>query len=487
MKATFGKVADHPELIDVNFGRQVGNAFANLARFFSPPPPKDKPKKPGPKDDALDKLKGLGYVGGGAGKRFAGFIPDWTHVNSVAYNAKLDQIMLCPREFNEIWIIDHSTTRAEAAGHKGGRLGKGGDLLYRWGNPRAYRAGKAADRRLFAQHDAHWIPDGLPGQGHLLLFNNGGGRADGNYSSVDEVVLPVDLKGRYKHEPGTAFGPDKAVWSYTATKKSDFFAPLMSGAQRLPNGNTLVCTGFSGTIFEVTPKKEVVWFYVNPARPAQAGFGFGMPPGVRPGFGPPGGFVARTQSVQLFPGFLPFVLQLSPEQMKKLGEIEAEASRKLDAVLTDKQRKQLKAIREGAGPFGPGGPGDVGRILPASVQDKLKLTAHQKKRIDGLQKDADSKVNTLLKDEQKKRLKGMQDLMKAFAGGPPGFGPGGPGGAGGVGPPGGFGGPGGGAIFRAYRYGKDYKGLAGKDLTPAKTIEELESQQPEKKRDPEKK
>jgi hypothetical protein len=181
------------------------------------------------------------------------------------------------------------------------------------------------------------------------------------------------------------------------------------------------------------------------------------------------------------------VLQLSPEQTKKLGEIEAEASRKLEAVLTDKQRKQLKAIRQGAGPFGPGGPGDVGRILPSSVQEKLKLTAEQKKRIAGLQKDAEGKVNTLLKDEQKKRLKGLQDLMKAFAGGPPGFGPGGPGGAGGFGPPGGFGGTGGGAVFRAYRYGKDYKGLAGKDLTPGKTIEELEPQQPEKKRDADKK
>ena len=201
---------------------------------MNPPAKKDEPKKADTKNDALDKLKGIGYMGAGGGRRFAGMIPDWTHVNAVSYNAKFDQIMLSPREFNEIWIIDHSTTKAEAAGHSGGRSGKGGDLLYRWGNPRAYRADTAADQRLFSQHDAHWIPEGLPGEGHLLVFNNGGGRPDGNYSSVDEVVLPVGPDGRYEHQPGTAFGPDKAVWSYTAANKSDFFAPLMSGRSDCP-------------------------------------------------------------------------------------------------------------------------------------------------------------------------------------------------------------------------------------------------------------
>jgi hypothetical protein len=488
-KANYGEVAAHPELIDVNFGRSALPAFANLARFVAPPPKKSDTKKPAPKNDPLAKLQGLGYVGGGGGRRFAGFIPDWMHVNAVAYNARLDQIMVCPREFNEIWIIDHSTTRAEAAGHTGGKRGKGGDLLYRWGNPGAYRAGKAADQRLFSQHDAHWIPDGLPGEGHLLVFNNGGGRPDGNYSSVDEVVLPVDSQGRYVHKPGTAFGPDKAVWSYRAAKEADFFAPLMSGAQRLPNGNTLLCTGFSGTILEVTPEKEVVWSYANPARATPTGRGFGFPPGGPPGFGPPGGFAPRAQTVQLLPGFLQFVLQLSPGQMKSLGEMEAEASRKLDGVLREEQRKQLEDIQRKAGPFGPGGPGDVGRILPSSVKEKLKLTAEQKKHIDGLQKDADGKLDTLLTDEQKTKLKGMRDMMKAFAAGPPGFGPGGPPGRGGFGPPGGppfafggFGGTGGGAIFRAYRYGMNYPGLAGRVLTPGQPIEQLESQQLEKKR-----
>jgi hypothetical protein len=182
----------------------------------------------------------------------------------VAYNAKLDQILISVRSFNEFWILDHSTTTKEAAGHTGGRSGKGGDLLYRWGNPAAYRAGKAADQKLFAQHDASWIADGLPGAGNILVFSNGGGRPGGNYSSVEEIVPAVDATGKYTQTPGGRFGPEESVWSYAAPKKSDFFAPLMSGAQRLPNGNTLICTGYGGTIFEVTPKGDTVWKYIVP-------------------------------------------------------------------------------------------------------------------------------------------------------------------------------------------------------------------------------
>src|SRR5437660_9113994 len=227
-KVNYGDVAAHPELADANFARNTQPAFANLAQALNPPPGKDEPKKGDSKNAALDKLKGIGYVGAGGGRRFVGFMPDWTHVNAVAYNARLDQIMLCPREFNEVWIIDHSTSTAEAAGHAGGRYGKGGDLLYRWGNPRAYRAGTKADQKLFSQHNAHWIGKGLAGAGHILLFNNGAGRPGESYSSVEELVLPVDSQGRYLVKPGTACGPDRPAWSYTAPKKNDFFSSFIS-------------------------------------------------------------------------------------------------------------------------------------------------------------------------------------------------------------------------------------------------------------------
>src|SRR5262249_33980522 len=148
---------------------------------------------------------------------------------------------------------------------KGGKYGKGGDLLYRWGNPRAYRAGGMKDQRLFVQHDAQWIRPGLPGAGNLLVFNNGTSRpGSGNWSSADEIVLPVDDKGRYELSQGSAWGPKEATWSYTSPKKTDFYSVFMSSARRLPNGNTLIATGFNGSIIEVTPNGDVVWRFLAP-------------------------------------------------------------------------------------------------------------------------------------------------------------------------------------------------------------------------------
>ena len=186
---------------------------------------------------------------------------DWNHINSIDYNEELDQILLSVRNFGEIWVIDHSTTSAEAAGHTGGNSGKGGDLLYRWGNPQAYDAGTAADQQLFVQHDAQWIPSGYPGERNILVFNNGTGRSGGNYSSVDEIVAPVDAFGDYTLDAGSAYGPAEPIWMYTADNLTDFYASRISGAQRLSNGNTLICDGPNGTFFEVTPGNEIIWTY----------------------------------------------------------------------------------------------------------------------------------------------------------------------------------------------------------------------------------
>jgi hypothetical protein len=205
----------------------------------------------------------------------------WNHMNSIDYNPKLDQIMLSVRGCSELWVIDHSTTTEEAARHSGGRYDRGGDLLYRWGNPQAYEAGTNNDQRLFQQHDAQWIEPGLPGAGNILIFNNGlsrataetaqrrqsgqRGRTTGGYSSVDEIVPPMNPNGSYRLDKGEAFEPREPKWTYFAENKSDFYAEAISGCQRLPNGNTLICDGTSGVFFEVTPEKEMVWKYVCPA------------------------------------------------------------------------------------------------------------------------------------------------------------------------------------------------------------------------------
>ena len=185
----------------------------------------------------------------------------WNHMNSIDYNATFDQIALSVRGNSEFWIIDHSTTTAQAAGHLGGTGGKGGDLLYRWGNPITYGAGTASDEKLFQQHDAEWIKAGCPGAGDIMCFNNGVGR---NYSTIDQITLPVDSKGNYTLVANKAFGPTNLTWTYQATPPTSLYGADISGAQRLPNGNTLINNGPSGAFIEVTATGTVVWKYINP-------------------------------------------------------------------------------------------------------------------------------------------------------------------------------------------------------------------------------
>jgi len=185
----------------------------------------------------------------------------WNHANSIAYNPKRDEIVISARGQSEIWVIDHSTTTKEAAGHTGGRHGKGGGLIYRWGNPAIYHRGTERDAQLNQQHDAQWVPDGYPGAGNITIFDNGINRG---YSRIVEIAPPLDASGRYILQPGKPFGPEKPVWVYEANPRTDFFSSQISGCHRLPNGNTLICAGVIGHLFEVTPAGEVVWQYVNP-------------------------------------------------------------------------------------------------------------------------------------------------------------------------------------------------------------------------------
>jgi len=170
-------------------------------------------------------------------------------------------VMLSIRGNSELFVIDHQTTTAQAASHAGGRYDKGGDILYRWGNPQQYKRGTSADQQFYQQHHTHWIPAGCPGAGNILIFNNGIGRG---YSTINQIVPPVDAAGNYTIATGTAFGPALPVWTYAGSPATDFYSAEISGCQRLPNGNTLICEGVKGNLFEVTSAGACVWQYLCP-------------------------------------------------------------------------------------------------------------------------------------------------------------------------------------------------------------------------------
>jgi len=205
-KDNFGVVPDHPELLDIN----------------------------------------LDGEGGGPGSA------DWLHVNGISYDPVYDQIAITSHTLNEVWVIDHSTTTAEAAGHSGGNSGMGGDILYRWGSPSNYD--RPGSQIFHVVHCPFWIPENCPGAGNLMAYNNGEGTG---ISTIVELELPRDGYG-YFLEAGEAYGPDSPVWTYSAP---GFYSNHLGGCQRLPNGNTMIAESTSGYLFEVDASSATQWSY----------------------------------------------------------------------------------------------------------------------------------------------------------------------------------------------------------------------------------
>ena len=186
---------------------------------------------------------------------------DWLHCNSIDYNEDLDQIVIGSRALSEFYVIDHSTSTLEAASNSGGIYNKGGNFLYRWGNPQAYDMGTISDQRLFGQHDVRWINKEYKDGGKFLLFNNG---KDRGYSSVEIVSPNIDSNNNYLTLNNNQFGPSNSSWIYTDSIPQNFYSSYISGAQRLENGNTLICDGAHGTFFEIDSLENIVWKYINP-------------------------------------------------------------------------------------------------------------------------------------------------------------------------------------------------------------------------------
>jgi len=211
-KPNFGVIAEHPELLNIN----------------------------------------LGNIGGGGGNNGG----DWVHANAIHFNPQLNQIVISCRKLNEFLVIDHSTTTEQASGHQGGFHGKGGDIIYRWGNPQNYGRGSAENQQLQSQHSVNWIRQGYPGAGNIILYNNGSNQTG---SKIKEIIPPLSEDGFYVLEENEAYGPGTPIWTYG--EDNAFFSNVQSGAFRLLNGNTFITVAASQLMFEVSPENEIVWQY----------------------------------------------------------------------------------------------------------------------------------------------------------------------------------------------------------------------------------
>ena len=125
---------------------------------------------------------------------------------------------------------------------------------------------------IIGPHHAHIIPKGLPGEGNVLVFDNGGaggfgnpnpGAPDGTWNALRDCSRVLEIN------PVTL----EMVWEFNALTQgypcegedmSRFYSRYKSSAQRLPNGNTLITESHCGRIFEVTPECETVWEYISP-------------------------------------------------------------------------------------------------------------------------------------------------------------------------------------------------------------------------------
>jgi len=168
---------------------------------------------------------------------------EWTHINDVDVMSN-GNIVSSSRHLDCAFIIDR----------------KSGDVIWRWGNV-AYldkETGQIEHRdirdmkTMGGPHDAHIIAEGLPGEGNILIYDNA------MYRYFSRVV-EVDIESKeIVWESEEEFGLEGYV------RGRVHFSPFISGSDRLPNGNTLICCGGEGVLFEVTRDKEIVWHWVRP-------------------------------------------------------------------------------------------------------------------------------------------------------------------------------------------------------------------------------
>ncbi len=182
---------------------------------------------------------------------------DFLHFNSIDYNPQTNQILLSVRNYHEIWIIDHSTTTAQAKTHKGGKTGKGGDLIYRWGNPKAYGINESA--LLDGQHCASWIKKGSINEGKITIFDNRGTTRSSRLVMLSPALNKATFN--YNSGPDKCYLPKAEEWFYTQVGLSEGRGGAIQG---LPNGNMLFCETSKGKLTEISLKGDTSWIYAVP-------------------------------------------------------------------------------------------------------------------------------------------------------------------------------------------------------------------------------
>jgi len=222
---------------------------------------------------------------------------DWLHCNSLDYNRDLDQVVINSVQ-GEFYIIDHGNTFL--AGNPSGSIAlaatSAGDFLYRFGDPARYSQGSApsigtnwetassGNKQIGGSANVQWIAAGLPGAGHLLVFDNNQYLYQRTPQSYVFEINPYlnssgTDTGAYVNPPAagyTSWTFDKdthkssqqlskqVVWKYGSVSNLTLFSHFGSSAQRLPNGDTLICATTQGYMVEVDASGNVVWEYINP-------------------------------------------------------------------------------------------------------------------------------------------------------------------------------------------------------------------------------
>ena len=224
---------------------------------------------------------------------------DWLHCNSLDYNQDKDLIVI-NSVHGEFYVIDHGNTFVvnDSAASIALATSTTGDFLYRFGDPAKYNQGSppsvatnwekatAGNKQIGGAHDIQWIKPGLPGAGNFLVFNNAENLFELTPQSYIIEINPYltstgSTSTTFVNPPLAGYNvvssPDanlmkekknvskQIVWMYSSKNNTSFYNTIGGSGQRLPNGNTLVCSMNDGHFFEVHPSDTtIVWEYINP-------------------------------------------------------------------------------------------------------------------------------------------------------------------------------------------------------------------------------